>query len=289
MTHSLFAALFADRPEAYPRALEDRFERILIRIAELWGSPALEAYFEDLMIDKRGGRQGFPQDVAHDIFCLYSTYEALRARGEIHSPWDNENASERLEQGHTLQDFNKAVETNDVRRMAAIIDGGMPVDLRLSNGWTPLMVATFNSCEEAALLLIERGASATVTDSEDYTPLHWAALNGFTRAVPLLIGHGARVNADNRYGFTPLLQAASRGHVGVARHLIDSGAWVNHQDREGWTPLHKAVSNGHLELALLLLSSGANPGLAHRSGLTAADIARESKFASMRRLFTTAH
>lgn len=60
MRHPLFARIFAERPADYPHALEQKFERILLRIGELWASDGMAAYFEDLMIDKRGGRQGFP-------------------------------------------------------------------------------------------------------------------------------------------------------------------------------------------------------------------------------------
>lgn len=285
MKHPHFARIFADRPEAYPQALEERFERILNRIAELWGRPELPAYFEDLMIDKRGGRQGFPAEVARDIFRLHALYETMLQKGEIADPWAQEQAVEKLQAGFNLQEFGRAIEGNDVQRLAAMLNAGMPVDQRFENGWTALMVATFKSCEDAALLLIEHGANLSVADTERYTPLHWAALNGFARAVPVLVARGANVNADNVYGFTPLLQSASRGHVAVTRCLIDAGARVNHQDREGWTALHKAVSNGHLEVALMLLARGANPGLAHKSGLTAADIARQSKRPSMQRLF----
>lgn len=284
MRHPLFARIFAERPGDYPHALEQKFERILLRIGELWASNEMSAYFEDLLIDKRGGRQGFPADVARDIFRLHSTYEAMLRRGEIEDPWAHE-AEQAVPAEFSTQDFGKAIETNDVGRIAALLDGGMPVDLRLANGWTPLMVATFNSCEEAALLLVRRGAKVSVSDDDGYTPLHWASLNGFAQVVPLLLKRGAPVDADTRYGFTPLMQAAGRGHVAVARCLIEHGAAVNHQDLEGWTALHKAVSNGHLETCLLLLSRGARADIPHKSGITATDIARNSKRSSLRRLF----
>lgn len=285
MKHELFATLFADRPQDYPYALEASYERILSRIAELWGRPQLNAYLEDLMIDKRGGRQGFPDDVARDIFRIYSLYEALRSAGKAVDPWALERTSDKPEQGYSLRDVGRAIETNDVMRLSAMIDAGFAVDTRLANGWTPLMLATFNASEDSAKLLIERGASVGMIDSENYTPLHWAALNGFNVVVPMLITRGARVNAENRYGFTPLMQAAGRGHANIVRFLVDNGATVNHQDHEGWTALHKAVSNDRLEAALVLLQHGANANLAHKSGVTAADIAKRSKRPAFRRLF----
>lgn len=283
--HPLFARIFAERPEAYPHALEAQFARILDRIGELWGRPELSAYFEDLLLDRRGGRQGFPDQVARDIFRLNATYETMLRNGEVQDPWAYEPEIVAQEHQRFAGEFSRAVERNDVARMVELLDRGMPVDIRLRDGWTPLMIATFNSCEDAAMLLLKRGAKVTVSDADGYTPLHWASLNGFARAVPEILRRGGEVDATTRFGITALIQAASRGHVQVMRCLLDRGARANHQEHEGWTALHKAIANGHLEAALLLLSRGANAALAHRSGLTAADIARSSKRASMQRLF----
>lgn len=47
-------ALLEAEEERYPHSLELKFKRILDKIAELWGTPMLDGYFEDLLIDKRG-------------------------------------------------------------------------------------------------------------------------------------------------------------------------------------------------------------------------------------------
>lgn len=51
-----------------PTALALQFPRIANRLAEIWKRPLqCERYLDELMIDRRGGRQGFPSDVAADI------------------------------------------------------------------------------------------------------------------------------------------------------------------------------------------------------------------------------
>ena len=46
------------------------------RIARLWHRPIqLDAYFDDLLIDQRGGRQGFPFAVASELAALKVYYE----------------------------------------------------------------------------------------------------------------------------------------------------------------------------------------------------------------------
>jgi len=62
--------------EHYPHVLAQNFPRIVDKIIMLWGEPELEAYFSELLMDSRGGtRQGFPPEVASEIFSL-SMYHA---------------------------------------------------------------------------------------------------------------------------------------------------------------------------------------------------------------------
>lgn len=61
----------------YPMLIEQRFPRILGRLADLWGSAALDAYLDSLMLNDRDGRQGFPPDVAMEIFHLISVHGTL--------------------------------------------------------------------------------------------------------------------------------------------------------------------------------------------------------------------
>lgn len=55
---------------SYPIHLEREYERILIKIEALWDTSQIHDYFSDLLIDKRGGRKGFPADVLADIIRL---------------------------------------------------------------------------------------------------------------------------------------------------------------------------------------------------------------------------
>lgn len=54
-----------------PQALLRRFPRIANRLANAWTDPsACRLIFEDLLVDRRPGRQGFPPDVLHDLLRL---------------------------------------------------------------------------------------------------------------------------------------------------------------------------------------------------------------------------
>lgn len=56
-------------------ALRERnFSRIADAIAALWGTHEALDYFHSLVIDHRGNRQGFPQEVFFHIIKLYNCH-----------------------------------------------------------------------------------------------------------------------------------------------------------------------------------------------------------------------
>ncbi len=66
-----------DRRESRPEkaaiaesALERRFMRIAIELIKRWKGPDIDAYLDSLLIDTRGNRMGFPEDVLEEIMFL---------------------------------------------------------------------------------------------------------------------------------------------------------------------------------------------------------------------------
>jgi len=64
-------------PEQYrPYRMTDVYPRIALKMSSVWDEPVLmQKYFRDLVIDDRGDRQGFPEDVAVEIFRLIRYFE----------------------------------------------------------------------------------------------------------------------------------------------------------------------------------------------------------------------
>lgn len=57
--------------QVVPQALAAQFPRIVNRFALVWPDPVLtENYFDSLMIDRRGGRKGFPPEVMTELIQL---------------------------------------------------------------------------------------------------------------------------------------------------------------------------------------------------------------------------
>lgn len=62
-----------------PTALVRRFPRIANFVAANWPKPeALYSYLDELFVDRRGNRQGFPPEVMAELFTLRAYY------GELH-------------------------------------------------------------------------------------------------------------------------------------------------------------------------------------------------------------
>ncbi|MBI1890846.1 MAG: hypothetical protein HYS18_09385 [Burkholderiales bacterium] len=62
-------------PEIRPHELIVHYARIANKLAELWKRPAAcEKYLNELMIDERGDRQGFPPAVAAELAVLNVYY-----------------------------------------------------------------------------------------------------------------------------------------------------------------------------------------------------------------------
>lgn len=102
----------------------------------------------------------------------------------------------------------------------------------------------FGVSEELAASLVEDGASINVKDSQGNTPLHIAASAGGVGIMPLLLHRGAEKDSRNILLQTPLHRAAYKLHAPVVQILTDAGADATTQDMHGNTPLVAALTKG---------------------------------------------
>jgi hypothetical protein len=72
-----------------PKELALRFPRIVNRIATMWKAPLhMDRYFEDLLTDNRGTRQGFPLGVLTELSSLKDYYQT-KVFPSRHGIWDS--------------------------------------------------------------------------------------------------------------------------------------------------------------------------------------------------------
>jgi len=57
-------------------ALEEQFPNLLQRVTVMWGEPEALAFLQKLIVDERGGRQGFPFEVMSELLVLSGIAEA---------------------------------------------------------------------------------------------------------------------------------------------------------------------------------------------------------------------
>lgn len=240
MKHPKFEGMGKD----YPVRLEAEYDRILCKIEELWETPLIHDYFSELLIDKRGGRKGFPADVVQDIIMLREYHEIATFRAAERK----EDAMRQLEA--------KGVPMTSESFLAAFRDGD----------------------QEVVDLFARSGFRMPITDGDD--PLITAALKrGHTVVAKIVLEAGADVNLRNKLGLTPLLVACGKTTMGyrvISEALIAKGANVNVRDVIGNTPLLLAISGGMFEIAKMLIERGANVSLASSKGMTPLELARRS-------------
>ena len=70
-------AKMGSRADAYPTHIERLFPRILAEIAAHWGTAKCDSYLASLMLPTRVDRQGFPPEVATELFRLTTAHDAL--------------------------------------------------------------------------------------------------------------------------------------------------------------------------------------------------------------------
>lgn len=277
----------------YPKKLEEQYPRILEKIVKLWPTPQIEEFFMELMVDERGGRQGFPPEVATEVYYLGKVFEgtrnlpktfdnnplahlnnkpsgtgafknspqdfvSMRAPSDD-TPWARIEASTKREiesKGYpcTAAGFLKAAGAGDSSAVRLYLNGKINIDTCDERGWTPLIIAAFNGREELATLLIESGANVSIKDKGGYTPMHWAAFKGQAGIIKQLIIKDADVNARSMRDWTPLIMAALNGHLAACSALIASGALTGLETHDGWSPLQKASLNHHEPVMKLFLS-----------------------------------
>ncbi|XP_027331281.1 acyl-CoA-binding domain-containing protein 1 isoform X2 [Abrus precatorius] len=93
------------------------------------------------------------------------------------------------------------------------------------------------------LKCIENGVSVNLKDSEGRTPLHWAVDRGHLNVTELLVGKNADVNAKDNDGQTPLHYAATCEREAIAEYLVKHNADIHSKDNDGSSPRDICESN----------------------------------------------
>ena len=157
-------------------------------------------------------------------------------------------------------ELTAAVHSKNVDRLSELVRQGADLNMTLSEGLLPLVLAANNCDVETCKVLLQLGArldgSGGVLSRE--TPLTISVRAGLADAVATLISLGSDVNITVDFcserlsadafqlypGSTVLQLAVFRRNLLIIRQLVDAGADVNHADCSGNTALHLACLDG---------------------------------------------
>ena len=80
-----------------PKELASRYPRIVNKIARDWRLPSqLDRYFQELLMDTRGNRQGFPLKIVMELSTLREHYTGMSGSARAATVWDaNQSLFER--------------------------------------------------------------------------------------------------------------------------------------------------------------------------------------------------
>ena len=140
--------------------------------------------------------------------------------------------------------------------------------------------AAFGRLERLKEILDEDPSQARAFADDGFTALHLAVFAEQDDAARLLLERGADVNVRSTGAVVrvpPLGTAAFVRSTRLAGVLLDAGADVNAQGEGGFTALHAAAQNGDEALVRLLLERGADPALANDRGETPRDLASDAR------------
>ncbi len=195
--------------------------------------------------------------------------------------------------------LRRAIETDDLATVNALLDRGANPNARYFGGATPLAVAMrvapgaqplTPESEPILQALVARHADVNARDESGQTLLALAAVYNRLAAVSFLLKHGVNPNAGDQQGITPLMRAEQPP---VIQALVAGGASVNAQDASGSTALMWAVTTDQVEAVKALLKAHARTDIRDKHGLTALAIAKLNaqqgrRDAEIIRLLTTA-
>ena len=118
-----------------------------------------------------------------------------------------------------------------------IDEEGDDVNAKMTETWTPLLMAAYQDNVEMAEYLIDKGARIDDTGPGDITPLILAVINGYVEMAKMFVRKGANVNARGADGWTVLTAAAWRGSREICELLVRSGADPLSLDDAGCKPV----------------------------------------------------
>ncbi|XP_044751749.1 serine/threonine-protein phosphatase 6 regulatory ankyrin repeat subunit B-like [Coccinella septempunctata] len=173
-----------------------------------------------------------------------------------------------------------AVERNNIRIFAMILERTEMIDVPDMDGLSPLQKAVLAENEEKVRLLLARRASPIIQHKNKMLLQH-AVEKGNFNITKLLLENMPVPEATNfksEGGVTPLESAVRSERGDIVDLLVANGADVNIQNADGNSPLHIACQKGSLDMVTRLLTCpNVDFDARNKAGYTPLNLAFDSK------------
>lgn len=176
-----------------------------------------------------------------------------------------------------------ACTNGNYRLVKQLVDGGVDMNFKSQDGYTPLFLAVQNKHNDIVDYLLTKGAAIDEYNGENGdTALIMAAYDGNLKMTQTLVNAGASINLKSTDGYTPLYTAVQGNHMNVVDYLLNNGALVDeiNGDQEK-TALHEASGRNNINIVRTLVNKGANVNKKNKNGKTGLDLARENNHESV--------
>jgi ankyrin repeat protein len=149
--------------------------------------------------------------------------------------------------------LHDAAQDGDLATMRTLLDEGADIEaIEDTYRYTPFLLALEYGEPEAAMLLLQRGASTVGYNGTHGLVL--AARGGAVDVIDALLARGIVAKGSHA-----LHAAAKYGHAAAIRRLLAAGEPVDEVERnDQWTPLTIACMENHLDAARVLIDAGAS-------------------------------
>ena len=160
--------------------------------------------------------------------------------------------------GHTP--IHVAARHGNAEMVKALLDLGVPVELKDRNGHTALHIAATKKYNSVIEVLFAAGADPNMGDNEDdFCLIYLPQVRAPYSIWKLFIDHPQiNVNRQNHAGVSSLHYMAKwNTPTDIFELMFSKGANINIRDNSGRTPLDMAEAGGHTELVSYLIGKGA--------------------------------
>lgn len=117
-----------------------------------------------------------------------------------------------FKKGYTSKDLFEVARRGDFKRLQAILQSEVTVDVKDSTSRTPLCLAAKYGYPVIIRALVSAGADVNHRDREGRTPLFFAVKENQSASVEALMSLGADPNVSDLAGYTPMTYAKAKGY-----------------------------------------------------------------------------